>query len=267
MTTTCIRDVKKIVCLLDSLPTVSHEHEQSAQVHEAATDWSVGGGNLGKRTRPKNRSRLLQTVGEVQGNGRSLPSSRAFRPLLFHTNSIQSCLFVIFQGLFKPNYLIHFLLIAQIVVYEALGYWIISTYGTGWLPFLAAAFFVGASWVRLTSLSLLVKICPCLCWERMSEWRGLCFRRMRVTRCTIIHTEQLPTTPTWTTSSNSLSSAFNQDSARTSGPNITVVITPNQTWSVWWTPCTLHVIPRFPGLVALRNTVTKILNTLRFTPA
>ena len=64
------------------------------------------------------------------------------------------------QGLFKPNYLIHFLLIAQIVFYEALGYWIISTYGTGWLPFLAAAFFVGASWVRLTTLSLLVKICP-----------------------------------------------------------------------------------------------------------
>jgi len=49
------------------------------------------------------------------------------------------------QGLFKPNKLFFLGMLLHIWAMEALSYWIMTTYGTGWIPYIACIFLMGAA--------------------------------------------------------------------------------------------------------------------------
>ena len=53
------------------------------------------------------------------------------------------------QGLFKPDIPFFIVTVGQLVVFELLGLFVISYFGTGWLPWLLSAFLVAAGQVCL----------------------------------------------------------------------------------------------------------------------
>ena len=57
-------------------------------------------------------------------------------------------IFVLFQGLFKPSVTFFTLCIVQLVALEIFAYWVMSTYGTGWIPYLVALTALGTLQVR-----------------------------------------------------------------------------------------------------------------------